>query len=117
MPSLHLFCVVVPEVVGQLCLAAVEQADIIQHLVVRVILRRDPQGSSLDAHVDVFGDQDHGAVGMLLLQRQGGDQDGVIGAGIGQRQRVVAKQLAGLEEEFASDANGGIATQLQVVQR
>ena len=68
-----------PEIGRQLHAAGVEQVGILQHLVVEVILCIEAQRAGLDAHVDVFGDEDHRAFGLQLLQMHDHGDDLVVG--------------------------------------
>ena len=45
-----------------------QQRHVVDQLVGAVVLGRDPAGPGLEAHVDVFGDQHHGQLGLARVQ-------------------------------------------------
>lgn len=58
----------VPERARHGVVAIGQQRDVVDQLVGAVILRRNPAGSGLEAHVDVFGHQHHGAILVARMQ-------------------------------------------------
>jgi len=80
----HALAVLVPEIRGQFPDPGIEQVRVFQHLVVEVVLRRQAQGTGLDAHVDVFRHQDHGTLGIAALEVDDHGQDLVVVLGLGQ---------------------------------
>ena len=69
----------VPEIRRQLAHAGVQQVGIFENFVVEVVFGREPERARLDAHVDVFADQDHLALGVQLLQMMHDAEDLVVG--------------------------------------
>ena len=67
-----------PEVIRDLFETGVQKFDIIEHFVVVVVLRAQPEHLRLDPEVDVFGDDDDSGIGMLLLELQRGREYDVV---------------------------------------
>ncbi|ENO78878.1 dehydrogenase [Thauera sp. 63] len=99
LPRLHALAVRVPEIGRQFARAGVQQVAVLEHLVVEVVLRGQPEGAGLDAHVDVLGHQDDFAVRVTLGQVHDDRQDLVVAAcgRQGGRQRDVDR--FGLQEQ------------------
>ncbi len=87
-----------PEIRTQCPIATVEQTDIVEDLIVVVVFGVDTQHRSLDAQVDVLGDESDAGVWVDVLQTQGGIEYRVIGVAARQEIRHVPGQGAGLEE-------------------
>jgi hypothetical protein len=81
LPGLHPLRMLVPEIRAQFAHAGVQEVAVFQNLVVEVVLRLQPERARLDAHVDVFGDEDHRTLGMLALQVDDDRQNLVVGLG------------------------------------
>src|SRR3569832_2807666 len=62
LPRAEIFAVAFPETPGQCELAGGEQAQVAEHLIVAVVLRRDAEGRGLDAQIDVLRYQYYRAV-------------------------------------------------------
>ena len=58
----------VPEGAGHGVVAVGQQRNVVDQLVGAVVLRRDPAGAGLEAHVDVFGHQHHGLILVARVQ-------------------------------------------------
>ena len=88
-----------PKVAGQSRHAVVEDVRVLQRLVAVVILGMHAEHGRLDAQVDVFGDEDHARVVLLLLQRERLPENDVVVGLTRQALRQRALQLARLEEQ------------------
>ena len=96
---------VLPEFLAMQAHAAIQEAQIVQRPVVVVILGLHAQDGGLDAQVDVLGDEDDRRFRIIVLQRQGGAQDFVVGKGTVPQQAGVGVGHGRLEKEPArSDA-------------
>ncbi len=115
LPRLHVLAVRVPEVRRQAPHAGVEEVGVLEHLVVEVILRRQPERARLDAHVDVFRHQHHLALRLLLLQEAHDRQDLVVVLARRQRGRQVAVDGFGLQVEPAARVLPVARLQLQAL--
>ncbi|ENO86542.1 dehydrogenase [Thauera aminoaromatica S2] len=105
LPRLHAARVAVPEVGGQLAGAGVQQVAVLEHLVVEVVLRGEPERTGLDAHVDVLRHQDDLAPGVLLHQEHHHREDLVVAARGRQGRRQLDVDRLGLQVQ----ASGGLA--------
>ena len=56
-----------PEVGRQFHATRIQHIRVVNRLVIKVIFRFKSHGRGLDAHVDIFGDQDNGAFFFLAL--------------------------------------------------
>jgi hypothetical protein len=101
LPGFEALAVGIPEIRRQFEGAGVEEVGILEHLVVEVVLCFEAQRAGLDAHVDVLGDQDHRALGMLLAEEHDDADDLVVGLGGRQRNRQDAVDGFGLQEQVA----------------
>ena len=81
--------------------ARIQQVGIFQHVVVEVIFRGQANGTRLEAHVDVLGDQHHRTFRILLVQRAHHAQDLVVGLAFGQAFRQGGVLQLGLEVQAA----------------
>ncbi|TXT23036.1 MAG: Dehydrogenase [Gallionellaceae bacterium] len=106
LPGFHVGAVFIPEILRQRQHTAIQQVGVFQHLVVEIVLRGQPERARLDAHVDVFADQDHRALRLLLLQEQHHAEDGVVGLAVLQRGRQLVGDKLGLQEQ---PPGGGMA--------
>ncbi len=99
LPRLHAFAVLVPEIRRQFARAGVQKIGVFEHLVVEIVLGREPQRTRLDAHVDVFADEDDLALGMRLLQVFHHADDLVVGLAAREPRRQLAADRLGLQEQ------------------
>ena len=90
-----------PEIARQLFGTGVEQVAVFQRLVVEIILRRQPQCARLDAHVDVFADQNHRHPCVRARQMHEHGKDVVVAFGGGQRSGQRLRDGVGLEKQRA----------------
>ena len=96
LPRFHALAVLVPEIGRQFARPGVEQIGVFEHLVVEIILGREPQGTRLDAHVDVLADEDDLALGVRFLQEFNDADDLVVRFAAGEPRRQLAGDRLGL---------------------
>jgi hypothetical protein len=97
----------VPEIGAQFAHAGVQEVAVFEDLVVEVVLRLQPERAGLDAHVDVFGDEDYRTLRMSPLQVDDDCQNLVVDLGGRQSCREVAGDRFGLQEQTAAGQPAG----------
>ena len=102
LPRLHRLAVPFPEVAGELLHSGIEKLGVLEHLVVVVVLGRDPQRPRLDPHVDVLAHQDHVALRVQMLQMHDDREDLVVGLAVRERGRQHRSDHLGLQVELAA---------------
>src|SRR5699024_10734177 len=110
-PGFDVFTVPGPEVVGQGHDTVVEQVRIINDMVAEVVFGVQAQSTGLEAHVDVFGDQNDGAVRKDILHGVNDFKDDVVGLAHGQPEGKIGLERPCLEVKLATGS--GIARGVQ----
>ena len=102
LPAFDVLGLCVPKIGRQNKHAVIEQLVVTQGFVVFVIFGGQPQRACLDAHIDVFRNQHHLALRVLLFKRGHHAQNLVVGLALGQRIRRQSVVLhTGLKEQVA----------------
>ena len=96
-----------PEAAGHHLEALGEQADVVDELVAAVILHMGKTCSlGLEAHVDVFGDQHHLTLHLVLLQVEGGVDDAVVRLLVGEHLGILGQMVIAEDGDMAARLAG-----------
>jgi hypothetical protein len=78
LPGIHPVAVRVPEIRAEFGAARIQQADIVEHLVIEILLRMNAQDRGLDAQIDVLRHQRDRDVLAFRLQGERRTEDAVV---------------------------------------